>query len=150
MKLEEYISTNASAFDTECPPEGAEERFLRKLDAVRPRVRILRAVLPAAAAAVLAVLLLLPPAGHDRDWLRDAGDTPEGIYLSYMGYVSEAWDEAGADEVLAAQLRSLTEEAIPLIDQLPAELDEASRADIVREHYNTLLNGVHVLMDTTK
>jgi hypothetical protein len=150
MKLEEYIRDNASAFDTECPPEGAEERFLGRWEARRPKVRILRTVLPAAAAAALAVVLLLPKADRGTDWLRAAGDSPESIYLSYMAQVSQAWEKAGPDEMLSAQLSGLTEEAIPLMDQLPAELDEASRAAILKEHYNTLLDGVHVLMEKTK
>ena len=77
--LEEFMRSNAGAFDTELPPEGAEDRFLGRWEAGRSRVRILRTVLPAAAAAALAVLLLLPPADRSRDWLRDADDTPEGI-----------------------------------------------------------------------
>ena len=50
--------------------------------------------------------------------------------------------------MLSAQLRSLTDESIPLIDLLPEELDDASQAEILRKHYNTLLDGVHQLMKT--
>lgn len=147
--LEDYIRANAGAFDTEALPEGAEERFLKKWEAGRRKVRIFRIVLPAAAAAVLAVLLLLPSAGARRDWLRGA-DTPEGIYRSYMAQVAKAWEEAGPDDMLAAQLRSLTDESIPLVELLPEELDDASQAAILKEHYNTLLDGVHQLMKTKK
>ena len=151
-KLEDFIRDNATAFDTEFPPEGAEDRFLRKWEAGRPRVRILRTVLPAvaAAAAVLAAVLLLPPADRGTDWLRGAGDSPEEIYLCYMARVTEAWDEAGPDEVLSAQLSGLTEEAIPLLDLLPDELGDAEKSAILREHYNTLLDGVHNLLTKAK
>lgn len=149
-RLEEFIRDNAAAFDTEFPPEGAEDRFLRKWEAGRPRVRILRTVLPAAAAAALAAVLLLPPADRSTDWLRGAADSPEGIYLDYMAQVTEAWEKAGPDEILSAQLSSLTEEAIPLLDLLPDELGDAEKSAILREHYNTLLDGVHNLLTNVK
>ena len=149
-KLDDFIRDNAAAFDTELPPEGAEDRFLRKWEAGRLKVRIFRTVLPAAAAAVLAAVLLLPPAGRSTDWLRGAGDSPEGIYLAYMEQVSAAWEKAGPDDILSAQLSSVTEEAIPLLDLLPDELGDAEKSAILREHYNTLLDGVHNLLTNAK
>ena len=144
--LEEYISGNAAAFDAGLPPEGAEERFLGRWEAGRRRVRIFLTALPAAAAAALAVLLLLPPAGRSRDWLRAAGDTPEGIYAGYMAQVTMAWEKAGIDEGRSEQLRNLTEETIPLVDLLPDELSDAEKTVILKEHYNTILDGVHQIL----
>ena len=115
-------------------------------EAGRSRVRIFRTVLPAVAAAALAVLLLLPPAGRSRDWLRRAGDTPESVYSSYMAQVTKAWEKAGMDEDRSEQLRNLTEEAIPLADQLPDELSDSEKAVILKEHYNTILDGVHQIL----
>jgi hypothetical protein len=149
-KLEDYIRSNAGAFDAEPLPEGAEERFLGRWEAGRSRVRILRTVLPAAAAAALAVLLLLPPAGSSRDWLRAAGDTPEGVYAGYMAQVTKAWAEAGTDEDKSEMLRNLTEETVPLADQLPDELSDAEKAVILKEHYNTILDGVHQILSMTE
>lgn len=145
-KFEEYVRSNAGAFDTELPPIGAEDRFLGRWEAGRSRVRIFRTVLPAAAAAALAVLLLLPPAGRSRDWLRRAGDNPESVYSSYMAQVTKAWEKAGMDEDRSEQLRNLTEEAIPLADQLPDELSDSEKAVILKEHYNTILDGVHQIL----
>ena len=148
--LEEYIRNNATALDTELPPEGAEDRFLARWEAGRSRVRIFRTVLPAAAAAALAVLLLLPPAGRSRDWRRAAGDTPESVYAGYMAQVTKAWEKAGPDEIRSEQLRNLTEEAVPLADQLPDELSDAEKAVILKEHYNTILDGVHHILAMTE
>lgn len=149
-KLEDYIRSNAGAFDAELPPEGAEERFLARWEAGRSRVRIFRTVLPAAAAAALAVLLLLPPAGRGRDWLRSAGNTPESVYAGYIAQVSKAWEKAGPDEDKSEILRNLTEETVPLADQLPDELSDAEKADILKEHYNTILDGVHQILAMTE
>ena len=148
--LEEYIRSNAAALDTELPPEGAEVRFLGRWEAGRRRVRILRTALPAAAAAALAVLLLLPPAGRSRDWLRAVDDTPESVYAGYMAQVTRAWEKAGRDEARSEQLRNLTEETIPLADQLPDELSDAEKTVILKEHYNTILDGVHQILTMTE
>ena len=146
-RLEDYIRSNAAAFDTELPPEGAEDRFLGRWAAAdRRKVRMLRTLLPAAAAAALATLLLLPPADRSRDWLRSADNTPEGIYSAYMAQVTKAWEKAGSDEGLSIQLESLTDETVPLFDQLPEELGDDEKTAILREHYNSLLDGVHLLL----
>ena len=148
--LEEYITGNAGSFDAGLPPEGAEERFLGRWEAGRRKVRIFRTALPAAAAAALAVLLLLPPADRSRDWLRAAGDTPESVYADYMAQVTKAWEKAGPDEVRSEQLRNLTEESVPLADQLPDELSVAEKTVILKEHYNTILDGVHQILTMTE
>jgi hypothetical protein len=67
-----------------------------------------------------------------------------------MEQVSAAWEKAGPDEILSAQLSSVTEEAIPLLDLLPDELGDAEKSAILREHYNTLLDGVHNLLTNAK
>ena len=148
--LEEYMRSNAAAFDSELPPEGAEDRFLGMWEAGRRRVRIFRTALPAAAAAALAVLLLLPPAGRSRDWLRAVDDTPESVYAGYMAQVTKAWEKAGQYEDRSEQLRNLTEETIPLADLLPDELSDAEKAVILKEHYNTILDGVHHILTMTE
>ena len=52
--------------------------------------------------------------------------------------------------MLSAQLSGLTEEAIPLLDLLPDELGDTEKSAILREHYNTLLDGVHSLLTNAK
>jgi hypothetical protein len=148
--LEEYIRGHAAEFDTEVPSAKAEKRFLDRWG--HRRLMTLRFALPAfAAAAALAVLVILPkPDNGNNDWLRDAEDTPEGIYLSYIAQVSKAWEEAGPDEFRSDQLRSLTDEPVPLADQLPDELSDSEKTLILREHYNTLLDGVYNLLQKTK
>ena len=64
--------------------------------------------------------------------------------------VTEAWEKAGPDEMLSAQLSGLTEESIPLLDLLPDELGDAEKSAILREHYNTLLDGIHSLLTNAK
>ena len=44
-------------------------------------------------------------------------------------------------------VRSLSEEAVPMLDQLPDELSDSEKATILRSYYGSLLDG---LMDLEK
>lgn len=159
--LEEYIKSHSAEFDAELPSADAEAKFLGRFEEggtrLRPRSaltrgrgRVLRLALPAAAAAAAALLLALPPRPGARDWLRAAGDTPEDVYLCYMSQVTKAWEKAGTDEDRSRQLQSITEESIPLADQLPDELSDEEKAAILHDYYNTLLDGVYTLLERTE
>ncbi len=146
-QLEKFIRNHAEAFDTVGVPDGDERRFLDRWDA---RSRTRRIVLPFAAvalAASLALFLLIRGTGT-RDWLKGAEKTPEGIYSGYLAAVSSAWEILGSDEQAAEILSGLTEETVPLGDQLPEELSEEERTEILHDYYNTLLDGVEKIRKT--
>lgn len=139
-QLEEYVSKNAAAFDSGVLPEGAEERFLARWDAARRRRRVAIPFAVLAVAASLAAVLFIQGTGT-RDWLRKAEQTPEGIYSGYLAAVSSVWEKVGEDEEASETLAILTEETVPLGEQLPSELSDAERTAILRDYYNTLLDG---------
>lgn len=145
-KLEEYIRENASRLDTALPPEGTEEQFLARWEVEKgKKKRLFYLVLPAAAA--LLVLALLP---WKSNTFRGVENTPDAVYAHYLALVADAWEEAGADEEAAAMLACLTEEAVPLRDQLPDELSQEEQAAILRSYYGDLLAGVDKVMKTIK
>ena len=117
-QLEEYVSNNAAAFDSGVLPEGAEERFLARWDAARRRRRVAIPFAALAVAASLAAVLFIQGTGT-RDWLRKAEQTPEGIYSGYLAAVSSVWEKVGEDEEASETLAILTEETVPLGEQLP-------------------------------
>ena len=159
-KLERYIRANARAFDTQEAPPGHEERFLALLDASgaapdaapaarRASISPWRSFLgrPAAwsfaLAALAAAVLLLRPA----DPFRKAGNDPAAIYQAYMDQVaglygafppedSASWDRA---------LQEVTEEDIPLFEQLPEELSTRERTRILKAYYGELLASARQL-----
>ena len=150
-KLGKYIREQAAAFDTATPPEGAEKRFLDALDAGQPvsrpvTFRFLRWAVPAAAAVLVAVLLLNRPT----HWFRGLGNDPEAIYARYLARVEDNWLDLAADETASDLLRSLTEENIPLIDQLPEELSDAEKAAILENYYGALLDGAEKIRRNLK
>jgi len=136
-------------FDRYELPAGHEERFLVKLDAVRPwyqhpafRVTVLAT---AAAAAILCFVLI--PAGN-RHFL--GAHTPEAVYCAYLdkvGHYYEQLAETGATEAdeWAESLSALTEETIPLYDQLPDDMPAREKVKVLKQYYGELLDGAERL-----
>ena len=153
-ELERFIRSHTADFDTQEPAAGHEERFLSRLDAEaapRPSARrrlaaYFRRPVPVTAyalVAALALVLVLRPA----DPFRGAGRDPQKIYLAYMDQVARLYDalppedSAGRD----AALQEMTEEEIPLFEQLPEELPSRQRARILKAYYGELLAGARQL-----
>lgn len=147
-ELEKYIRENAETFDVEELPAGHLERFTSKLDGVlkentetrtlRPRWNVRYFAIGIAAAAAI---LLTVGTRFGKMW----GNDPAGVYRAYSDRTAALYGKALAkdyDGSVENTLRSITEEAIPLIDQLPDELDDATKAAILREYYGKLLDGV--------
>ena len=144
-KLEEYIRANASQLDTALPPSGAEEQFLERWEeGEKSRKRKIYYFAFTAAAAVAILLALLPW----KSSFRVLGNDPNAVYEHYLAAVADAWELAACDEEAAAMLGSLTDEAIPLRDQLPDELSSREQAAILRAHYGDILSGVDKIMKT--
>ena len=135
-ELEQYIRSHADEFDTREPAEGHEARFLSRLEqAQKPYRKPLRVVWGTIAlAASLAALFLMT---------RSLETDPEAIYLAYMEQVSALYSacppDASAewDEAIA----SVTDEPVPLFQQLPEEMPAREKARILKRHYASLLSG---------
>ena len=140
--LEEYIRENTSQLDTALPPEGTQEQFLLRWETGRKRQRLFYYAVSAAAA--LALLLALQPWNS----FRGTGSHPDAVYQRYMALAAEAWEDVAADEQASAALLSLTEEAVPLLEQLPEELSPREQAAILRAYYGDLLAGVDKVKKT--
>lgn len=131
-------------FDLMELPEGHDIRFRTRLEASDRRRRSFRALL--AAAAAVALIVLLRPVGG-RDYFRGVADTPDAVYLSYLDQVAASYESLSrmpgsenSDWELA--MRSVTEETIPMIEQLPDELSDAEKTALLKAYYADLLDGV--------
>ena len=154
-KLEEYMRAHAAEFDTETPPEGHEQRFLEKacgttespferLKALFGRNRMRWSWAAVALAAAVAAVVLLP-AGR-RSFLGVRND-PQKVYLAYLDRV-EAISRTlpqGDDYNWEGMLRGMTDEAVPMIEQLPEELSGRQQARILKQYYGDILAGVEQL-----
>ena len=155
-ELEKYIRDNAEAFDVEELPSGHLERFESRLDAMLAestsgrQVRLFPAARPiiwrrvALGIAAAAAILLAVGIQSGKLWMIGAGNNPAEVYRAYSDRTAVLYERALTRDYDGSKenaLRGIAEEAVPLIDQLPDELDDATKAAILREYYSDLLDG---------
>lgn len=133
-RLEEYINGNIKAFDEVEVPSGRKEAFMRRIQAQRQKTFRRRSIVVTLGliAASAAILLLLLPRGltfeihshHRRLGMKEA---------EILSVISTAAPDM-LDEV-SNTIRGITYEAIPLEEQLPEELDDKAKKEILKEYY---------------
>lgn len=150
--MEKYINDNLEQLGSYEMPQGHKERFMARLAAQvkhvqedpvqKPaqqrrtitfwnRKRILSA---ASAAAVVAIGLItsLSPAVQEAVYTYRIQKSAQQIYI----VESEIMQMLGEDEqYMINSLKTITEEAVPLAEQLPAELSPRQRAEILIRYY---------------
>ncbi len=160
--FKEYVNRNPEILDDLELPEGHEERFEAKLDALlnvghvdgttmnatpeRHR-RLIRAfsVLTAAAAAVIAAVIFINRPAGEVDWFADVVDDPTEVYLTYSEKATSMYREILTKDIdgkWGITIGSVAEETVPMIDLLPEEMDDAAKAEVLKDYYGKLLNGL--------
>lgn len=162
IDLKEYVSDHLEEFDNAELPAGHEERFEARLDAMLAarkddsqqkgesrksdrKSRMLRWI-PAAAAAVIAAVIVIGRPARKVDWFAGVTDDPVSVYLAYSEKVGEMYREILLKDLEGnweTTVCGIGDEAVPMIDQLPEELDDASKAAIMKEYYGRLLDGLN-------
>ncbi len=159
--FKEYINKNPGILDNQELPEGHEARFAAKLDAMlgsaaktqekadgpRKRIftRILSTLTAVGAAAIAAVIFIGRPA-EEEDWFGGVADDPAAVYLAYSEKAASMYREILTKDIDGKWERtvgSIAEENVPMIDQLPEEMDDTAKAAILKEYYGNLLNGLN-------
>lgn len=150
-RLEKYIKDNTEIFDTAAPSAGSRERFLkavRKEDVRRNkivRISFAGAAAAAVAALVLALNLSINKEGLEleRNFRALAKAEAEIIELVDRNYPEEK-------QMVISTIRSITSEAIPMADQLPKELGQNERIQILRSYYGQQAEALALLMEEYK
>ena len=143
--LEKYIQDNLEQFNCGEMPLGHQERFMAKLQAAQaaperkaPRLfsrRSLFAATAAAAAIVIAFFITTgSPTSDSDDYTIAIHEVAEEMYIEEAEIMMMLGED---DQNIVNSVKSITEEAIPLSEQLPAELSQEKRAQILREYYKT-------------
>ena len=98
------------------------------------------------AAAVAAVAIFInQPTTSQKDWFADIPEDQALICQAYYDQMAVMYSDilmTDVDGSKEAQLMTIAEETIPMIDQLPEELGEEERALILKEYYSDLLEGI--------
>ena len=158
--FKEYIDNNPELLNDQELPAGHEARFEARLDALlgagvetqkketvhRKKIftGIFGGAAAVAAAAITAVIFINRPAA-EVDWFAGVADDPVAVYMAYSEKITAMYGEIFAkdlDDRWGTTVGSITEETVPMIDQLPDELDDAAKAIILKEYYGELLNGL--------
>ena len=154
--FEEYIKQNLEAFDDQELPEGHLERFEAKLTGLEERpaqqpgqrpVKIWwwTAIAGVAAAVAAVAIFINQPTTSQKDWFADIPEDQASICQAYYDQMAVMYSDilmTDVDGSKEAQLMTIAEETIPMIDQLPEELGEEERALILKEYYSDLLEGI--------
>ncbi len=159
--IEDILRENPEVFDSAPLPKGHQERFEKKLSQSggataseqpeRKKGKIIRlwsvggAV---AAAAIAALCVLIHPASEQSDWFAGVGDDPVAVCTAYSEKAAELCEDIcrrDGDGEMAAMTRSLSDEPVPMIDQLPEEMDPAEKAAVLKRYYACLLNALETL-----
>lgn len=149
-KLEKYIMANREAFDDKELPEGHLERFEGRLDDLRAvkesrSRRVYWSLATGIAAALAVVLLINRPDGGKGDWFAGVGNDQVEICEKYYSNVADIYAELyadGRDSEIGLLAEGVVDETSPLIDQLPAEMGDEERAEILKEYYGELLDAL--------
>ena len=159
--LEEYIKRNAEAFNSAELLDGHLDRFIEKMDVQsqhRPNIRRIVWASIAVAAALAAIIFLnhsngnddLMISGQSHDWFANVGNDQVEICQAYYDKVSELYEvilSHNPDGSLDDSISSIAEEAVPLVDQLPEEMDPEARAAVLKEYYGELLDGLESMLN---
>lgn len=141
--LEKYIQDNLEQFNCGEMPLGHQERFMAKLQAAQaaperkaPRLfsrRSLFAATASAAAIIIAFFITTgSPATNTDEYTIAIHEVAEEMYIEEAEIMMMLGED---DQNIVNSVKSITEEAIPLSEQLPAELSQEKRAHILREYY---------------
>ncbi len=143
--LENYIAEKKELFDNELLPTGHKERFMEKLrkEELKKNGRknifaiVTKIILPAAAVFAIAFIIEnISGNNSDRDYL-SLMEKEEQEVLKLVRNM----DTFSGDQIISA-LENITFEAIPLKDQLPAELPEKCRERILNNYYKQKTEGI--------
>ncbi|MBR2438494.1 MAG: hypothetical protein IKB26_05645, partial [Bacteroidales bacterium] len=136
---------NLEQFNCGEMPLGHQERFMAKLQAAQaaperkaPRLFSRRSIFAATAAAAAIVIAFFittgSPASDSDDYTIAIHEVAEEMYIEEAEIMMMLGED---DQHIVNSVKSITEEAIPLSEQLPAELSQEKRAQILREYYKT-------------
>lgn len=145
MNIEEYIKENREVFNEGTLPQGHHKRFLEKLQAQenkhakkqRTFTLLTRTLLSAAAVFLLAFIIgELSGNKKEKDYLALMLQEEEEV----IQLISQADPFTG--ELMLNALENITFEAIPLKEQLPQEISDTQRKEILQAYYKQKTEGI--------
>ena len=127
--------------------QGIQE--MQEMQEMRISWRAVMGWAAAVAAAIAAVVIFIKsPEEKHEDWFAGVGEDQREICQTYYGKMADFYEAILRDDIDEARLgalESIAAESVPMVDQLPEELDPETRAAILKEYYGALLDGMERL-----
>lgn len=136
--LEKYIQDNLEQFNSGELPQGHQERFMAKLGQVQKPGRIMplsrKAIFASAAAAAVIIALTVTgiPIYRQARLEQSVHELAQEMYRQEAEILQMFSQD---EQYMINSIKSITEETIPLTEQLPYELTPEKRTQILREYY---------------
>ena len=136
--LEKYIQDNLEQFNTGELPQGHQERFMSKLahaektGKIKPLPRRAIFASTTAAAVILALTITGIPIYKEAQLERSVEKLVQEMYRQEAEILHMFSQE---EQYMINNVKAITEETIPLAEQLPDELSPEKRAQILRDYY---------------
>lgn len=158
--LKEYINKNLESFNDQELPEGHQEKFESMLGDGYPATSWKKPVIKRSiwwsvgiAAALAAIFFIGRPGNNDetqiiesnKDWFAGIGNDQFEICNAYYDKVAEFYEtmlKNAPEGEMENAIDMVVDETIPLIDQLPEEMEPEARAAVLKEYYGNLLDGL--------
>lgn len=151
--LEKYITDNLDQFNCGQMPAGHNERFLARLSQAQATANIAQpqakapakcrilylfsrkaifAATSAAAAIIIALVATTTLKSQDEKYTIGVQELAQEMFRQEAETLMLFEED---DQYMINNVKAITNEAIPLSEQLPSELSPAQRAEILREYY---------------
>ena len=143
--IEKYIRENIEEFDVTPVPDGSRKAFLQKVKAEKSRRRARTIVLTlssmAAAAAIAVCFMPDSLAGDIENHHRRLAVKEMEIICALSETLPELIDE------VMNTIRVVVSETIPLEEQLPDEMGEKAKREILQEYYDSKYRALEHIYD---
>lgn len=149
--LRNFINENRESFNNSELRSGHKERFMKRLkdNEAKPVTHFIFMPQWARLAVASAVVLLMavPIFVNHRYSQMESGEYFAQILESQSDRIEKLADELDPETQynVKSTLRQLTDEATPLVQQLPSTISRRERREIVKGYYNNKLDGAERL-----
>lgn len=149
--LRNFIDENRESFNTSVLRSGHKERFLKRLKDQKTESHTKFIIMPQwarmAVASVVVILMAIPIFVNQRFAQMESGEYFTQLLENQSDRIEKLANTLDPETQynVKSTLRQLTEDPIPLVQQLPNSISRKERREIVKGYYNNKLEGAERL-----
>lgn len=154
--LRNFINENRDSFNNSELRSGHKERFLKRLKGQKTESHTQFIIIPQwarmAVASAVVILMAIPIFVNQRFSQMESGEYFAQILENQSDRIEKLANTLDPETQynVKSTLRQLTEDPIPLVQQLPNSISRKERREIVKGYYNNKLEGAERLESYVK